>query len=172
MHVAELQFAGTGLNEYARRLKRVRIWLALFMLGLIASGLTAFPLQREVTQLFRFVQWAGYGDAALGLWVGRVQAGLTTTYTHYPFVAYGTDWLAFAHLVIAIAFVGPWLDPVKNKWVLQFGVIACSGVIPLAMIAGAVRGIPVFWRAIDCSFGLAGVIPLVFCLRLVREMES
>ena len=86
-------------------------------------------------------------------------------------MAYGTDWLAFAHLVIAVAFLGPLRDPVRNQWVLVFGVIACLGVLPLALIAGPIRGIPVYWRLIDCSFGLIGAIPLLICLRYVRQME-
>jgi hypothetical protein len=90
----------------------------------------------------------------------------------YPFLAYGTDWLAFAHLAIAVAFVGPLRDPVRNKWVLQFGVLACAGVVPLALIAGAVRGIPVFWRVGDCCFGVFGCMPLVLCLRYVRRLEA
>ncbi|SCF41963.1 hypothetical protein [Micromonospora mirobrigensis] len=32
---------------------------------------------------------------------------------------YGTDWLAFAHLVLAVAFWGPLRDPVRNVWVVQ-----------------------------------------------------
>jgi hypothetical protein len=87
------------------------------------------------------------------------------------FLAYGTDWLAFAHLVIAVAFIGPLRDPVRNKWVLTFGVIACAGVVPLALIAGCVRGIPFYWRLIDCSFGVFGVVPLLICLSYVRRLE-
>ncbi len=49
--------------------------------------------------------------------------------------------------------------------------IACAGVIPLALIAGAVRGIPLGWRLIDCSFGVLGSIPLAFCQRTVSKME-
>jgi hypothetical protein len=85
----------------------------------------------------------------------------TATNAHYPFLAYGTDWLAFAHLVIAVAFIGPYFDPIRNKWVITFGLIACVGVIPLALIAGPIRGIPFGWRLIDCSFGVCGAIP--FC---------
>jgi hypothetical protein len=33
--------------------------------------------------------------------------------------------IAFAHLAIAIAFIGPYIDPVRNKWVITFGLIAC-----------------------------------------------
>jgi hypothetical protein len=44
-------------------------------------------------------------------------------------------------------------------------------VIPYAFIFGAVRGIPVWWRWIDCSFGVFGFIPLWFCRRWARELE-
>jgi hypothetical protein len=49
--------------------------------------------------------------------------------------------------------------------------IACAGVIPLALIAGAVRGIPWGWRMIDCSFGVFGVLPLLRCRWLIRQVE-
>ncbi len=110
-------------------------------------------------------------EPALHVWLRRVYDALSDTNHRYPFLAYGTDWLAFAHLVIAIAFIGPLIDPVRNKWVLTFGVIACAGVIPLALIAGYIRGIPFFWRLIDCSFGVFGAIPPVICLRYVSAIE-
>ncbi|MGC2162938.1 MAG: hypothetical protein WA634_13565 [Silvibacterium sp.] len=87
-------------------------------------------------------------------------------------MSYGTDWLAFAHLAIAIAFIGPYIDPVRNKWVITFGLIACGGVIPLALIAGHIRGIPLAWRLIDCSFGVFGSIPLLLCRRLIINLEQ
>jgi hypothetical protein len=62
--------------------------------------------------------------------------------------------------MIAIAFWGPRKDPVRNIWVIEFGMIACMSVIPLALIFGPLRGIPLFWRAIDCSFGVFGLLPL------------
>ena len=60
-------------------------------------------------------------------WLNRVHEGLAVNNRAYPFLAYGTDWLAFAHLVIAVAFIGPWRDPVRNRWVIEFGLIACAG---------------------------------------------
>jgi hypothetical protein len=48
-------------------------------------------------------------------------------------------------------------------------ILACALVIPLALVAGAVRGIPFYWRLIDCSFGVFGVVPLVYALRCVRR---
>ena len=155
---------------------KIRIWLVLFMVGLILSGLTAFPLEREtgiLNHLFRVSAGPPQpGESALHTWLRRVHDGIVTTNRAYPFMAYGTDWLAFAHLVIAIAFLGPLRDPVRNKWVLEFGVIACGGVVPLALIAGYIRGIPLYWRLIDCSFGFAGIFPLLICLRYVRQIEQ
>jgi hypothetical protein len=90
----------------------------------------------------------------------------------FPFLAYGTDWLAFGHFVIAVAFVGPWRDPVRNAWVVDFGLIACALVVPFALVAGAVRGIPHFWRLIDCGFGMMGSLALLACRRLIARLES
>jgi hypothetical protein len=84
-------------------------------------------------------------------------------------MAYGTDWLAFAHIVIAVAFIGPLRDPVRNIWVIEFGMIACALVIPLALIFGPLRGIPFFWRLIDCSFGIIGFVPLWLVRREIRQ---
>ena len=105
-------------------------------------------------------------------WLQRVTEAVITTNAAYPFLSYGTDWLAFAHIVIAIAFIGPLRDPVKNIWVVQFGMIACLGVIPLALIAGYIREIPLYWRIIDCSFGILGIIPLWLAYRGIKELEQ
>lgn len=98
--------------------------------------------------------------------------GLQKSYAVYPWLAYGTDWLAFAHLVLAIFFIGPLIDPVRNVWVIRAGIIACMAVIPLALICGELRGIPIGWRMIDCSFGILGVLPLYYCLRLTADISS
>ena len=49
---------------------------------------------------------------------------------------YSTDWLAFGHFVIAIAFVGALRDPVRNRWLFDFGLIACVLVVPYAVVFG------------------------------------
>lgn len=109
---------------------------------------------------------------AMALWITRLHRGLEETASRYPFVLYGTDWLGFAHLMIAVAFIGPLKDPVRNLWVVEFGMIACVLVIPLALIMGPIRGIPVFWRMIDCSFGVVGILPLWLARRdIVRLVQ-
>jgi hypothetical protein len=88
----------------------------------------------------------------------------------FPFLYYGTDWLAFGHFVIAIAFIGALRDPVRNCWLYTFGMISCALVIPYALIFGGLRGIPLWWRLIDCSFGVFGFIPLWFCKKWAEEL--
>jgi hypothetical protein len=159
----------------AELLRRIRIWLVIFIVGLALSGLTAFPLQRELVLVNHLLGVPAVAPAAaeppLHTWLRRVMDAVVITNRNYPFLAYGTDWLAFGHLVIAMAFIGPLRDPVRNKWIFTFGVLACAGVIPLAMIAGQVRGIPFYWRLIDCSFGVFGLLPLLLCLGYVRRLE-
>jgi hypothetical protein len=115
----------------AQIVRRIRVWLGLFISGLVLSGLTAFPLERELALLVSIGSHSGmYAWAPvpeLMAWLRTVHDALVVTYQQFPFLAYGTDWLAFAHLAIAIAFIGPMRDPVRNKWVLVFGVIACAG---------------------------------------------
>jgi hypothetical protein len=153
-------------------LRSIRFWLSLFIAGLILSGITAFPLEQETGWLTSFLDTNPILPDSITLWIARVHAALLDTDLHYPFLAYGSDWLGFAHLVLAIAFLGPLRDPVRNKWVLQFGVIACIAVIPFALIAGPLRGIPLPWRLIDCSFGIFGAIPLLICLNRVKDLEQ
>jgi hypothetical protein len=160
----------------ARYLRRARLWLAFFIAGLVLSGVTAFPLQSEIRWLVGILHEPPLQQVAsansLLRWLDQVNEAVSATNAHYPFLAYGTDWLAFAHLVIAMVFIGPWIDPVRNKWVIHFGLIACAAVLPLALIAGQIRGIPFGWRLLDCSFGVAGSIPLLQCCRLVSKLEK
>lgn len=86
----------------------------------------------------------------------HVYAGVHVTNENFPFIFYGTDWLAFAHLVIAMVFIGVLRDPVRNIWITEWSMITSLAIIPLATIAGPVRGIPFFHQLIDCSFAVAG----------------
>jgi hypothetical protein len=160
--------------EAVTALRRVRVCVALVIAGLLVSGVTAFPLVHELDGLVRLERWMGIPKVLPDLcrWLEIVAAGLDDTARRYPFLAYGTDWLAFAHVVLAILFIGPFRDPVRNRWVIEFGLIACAGVLPLAWIAGPVRGIPVFWRVIDSSFGVVGGAFLLFALRDTKIVQQ
>lgn len=151
----------------------IRICLVLVIVGLVVSGVTAFPLREELTLGRDILNNTGLSGTFpdLAFWVGRVAAGLEVTGVEYPFLAYGTDWLAFAHLAIAVAFVGPLIDPVRNVWVTIWGLIMCAGIVPLALIAGAIRGLPIGWQLIDLSFGVVAAVPLTIALVLTRRLE-
>jgi hypothetical protein len=148
--------------------KNIRRWIIFFMTALALSGLTAIPLEMELNFLSGFFSL----DSNIGQWLDRVYQAFHDTNKNYPFLAYGYDWLAFAHFVLAVLFIGPLKDPVRNKWVIEFGVIACLFIIPFALIAGHFRGIPLMWRFIDCSFGILGIIPLLICLREIHKLEK
>ena len=143
--------------------------MALFITGLILSGVTAFPLLTELRLLENLL--GGHGPEGLTFWIHTVRDGLEHTYARYPWVAYGTDWLAFGHIVIAMFFVGPLLRPLSSRANIHTGIVACVAIFPLALICGPIREIPFYWRLIDCSFGLIGIIPLLYCLHLLKRME-
>jgi hypothetical protein len=153
-------------------LKWIRIWLAFFVGALVLSGLTAFPLVTETRLLSELLHSTSLSPDWLVVWVDRVRDGLVATGRDHPFIAYGTDWLAFAHLVIAVAFWGPWRDPVRNVWVIQWGMVCCAGIIPLALIAGPVRELPFGWTLIDMSFGVFGIVPLIVIRSLIKRLAA
>ncbi len=146
----------------------IKRWIIFFIVALVISGATAIPAESELSFLTRVFPLG----TAPGDWLDRVLTGVTVTNTNYPFLAYGYDWLAFAHFILAVLFIGPLKDPVRNKWVVEFGLIACLLVIPYAMIAGSFRGIPLGWQLIDCSFGIAGLVPLGIVLKRIKRIES
>lgn len=155
--------------------RAIRWWLGFVIVGLVLSGLTAFPLETELRWLLAVLQTAALRPIAQFIhllpWIERINDAVSHTNRSYPFLAYGTDWLAFAHLVIAAAFIGPFREPVRNKWVVTFGLVACAGVFPLAFIAGHLRGIPIAWRLLDCSFGVFAGIPLLCCRQHILALE-
>jgi hypothetical protein len=160
-------------------LRRIRRWTLFFIVGLVISGATAIPLVTELNWLVKLTGAralletpASTNAPAWAAWLVKVQATLQEIDNKHPILFYGTDWLAFGHFVIAIAFIGALRDPVRNAWLYDFGLIACLLVIPFALVFGAVRGIPFWWRLIDCSFGVVGFIPLWFCRKWVWEIES
>lgn len=155
------------MNREQTLRRRIKILTWIFIVGLVISGATAISLQSEVNGLANFFS----NNSEMSRWLSRVRDALTLTQSQFPFLFYGTDWLAFGHFVIAMAFIGALRDPVRNRWLFDFGLIACALVVPYALIFGNVREIPLWWRAIDCSFGIVGFIPLWFCRKWAVELE-
>jgi hypothetical protein len=157
-------------------LKRIRILLGLVAFGLVISGLTAVPIESELRWITS-VLGADPGrrpEEFIGIlrWLVTVRDAVSITNARYPFLAYGTDWLALGHVVIAVAFIGALRDPIRNSWVVGFGLFGCAGVVVVALLAGPFRGIPFYWRLIDCSFGVACALPLLLARRYLRLIEA
>ncbi len=148
--------------------KQIKRWIAFFIAALVISGLTAIPIKPEINFLYKMTENINF----IQPWIEKLREGINETSNQYPFLFYGFDWLAFAHFVLAILFIGPLRDPVRNKWVIEFGMIACLLIIPFALVAGHYRGIPFWWRLVDCSFGIAGLVPLIICYRKIYSLEQ
>jgi hypothetical protein len=156
--------------------RRIRSGTLLFMAGLVLSGLTAIPVRWEMEVLARVLGpdflAGGLVPGSVAEWLARVHRGVVQTSHEHPFVWYGNDWLAFGHVVVALAFVGALRDPVRNRWLFQFGMWACALVVPWALAFGHLRGIPWWWRLIDCSFGVFGFVPPWLCHRWAGQLEA
>lgn len=144
--------------------KQNRLLLYFFSIALAVSGISAFPIETGLEIMGDYIP-----D---GTWLSEVVAAYKVTNSKYPFIAYGTDWLGYAHLMLAILFWGAAKDPVKNKWIMEFGMIACISIIPLALIAGHVREIPFYWQCIDMSFGVLGIIPLLMIYKRIKKLQA
>ena len=149
-------------------LSRIRLMILFFIMALVLSGVTAFPVETELKWLLSHPSLV---PAFAQDWLQQVYNALVETNDKYPMLAYGYDWLAFAHLVIAMAFIGPFKDPVKNVWIIDWAMLACVAIFPLAFIAAPIRHIPYYHVIIDCSFGVIGIIPLLICKRWINQLK-
>lgn len=147
----------------------VRIHILCFITMLILSGITAIPLQYELAYI---VQHDSYLPNNWALWLKKIHEAIQYNGKHFPYIQYGTDWLAFAHISIAIAFIGPLINPFRNIWVLQFGMIISVLIFPFALICGHIRQIPIFWQFIDISLGFFAFIYLLFIYKKIKKIEQ
>ncbi|MEO6229796.1 MAG: hypothetical protein ABJB11_03300 [Ferruginibacter sp.] len=150
-----------------RLLSKIRGVIWFFIIVLLVSGITVFPLESELAWL---TNHSSLMPPALSEWIQKCYDAIVGMNAQYPMLAYGYDWLAFAHIIIALAYIGPLRDPIKNSWLIDWGLISCMAVIPLAFTAGTMRQIPLFHILIDCSFGIIGIIPLWLCKRWIKKL--
>ncbi len=164
-----MKFKALSMNHKIPKLKtQIRAILVFFIFALVISGATAIPAYREIKFLLAIIP----EGTIIFDWLHKVFIALETTKNNFDFLLYGYDWLAFAHFVIAVAFIGPFRNPVKNVWVIEFGMIACALIIPYAFLFCTLRDIPYWWALIDCSFGVFGFIPLWICRKKILELEK
>jgi hypothetical protein len=156
-------------------LARVRGWPVFFMVGLVLSGATALPIPTELEAAVRLLgEDLRAGEMIpefMATWLQTLRDGIRATEVQAPFIFYGTDWLAFGHFAIALAFVGAVRDPLRNRWLFQFGMLVCALVPLWALVLGSIRGIPLWWRVIDALFGVVGFVPMWLCDSWIRSVE-
>lgn len=148
-------------------MKITRLMIALFIVVLVVSGLTAFPLQIELNFLLRNFSFM----EPLQSWLYSVHSGIMYNAKEYPFIQYGSDWLAFAHIIIALPFLKLYQKPSENLWIVNWGLLACLGIFLFVPIAGFVREIPLFWQLIDVSFGFFGGLWLLIIKNRIMKHE-
>lgn len=148
----------------------IRIWISFFVVVLAISGITAFPVHTELHWIIN--SGLAVPGTAIGNWLLEVWQGVDTAHQNYPFIFYGFDWLAFAHLMIAMLFIGVYKNPVRNKWIVDWAMLCCVCIWPLAFICGSIRGIPLLHILIDCSFGVFGLLPLWIVKKKILKLGA
>jgi hypothetical protein len=162
-------------KQGVRDLAMVRMMLTVVSLGLFVSGMTCYFLPWELTTIIDIV-WGRGADAWTGFsemhtFILKMEAAIYHVNEHYPEMFLGTDYLGFAHILLAILFIGPIINPVKNIWVVHFGMICCVLVIPAAFLFGYLRGAPTMHYFVDASFGIGAMLFLLIAMRKIMTME-
>ncbi len=133
----------------------IKIYVWVFIVGLFLSGLSAIPLVWGVDFTLELLDEIDFHGQIFSF-MSTVQNALHYNDEHFSFMAYGTDWLAFAHFMFAILFTSLLFDAEKNRFILRFGMVASVLILPTALLFGQIRDIPWMWRMVDCSFGVIG----------------
>jgi len=153
-------------------MKRAKVMLGIVAFGLLVAGITVWPAVSELRMAVRIVWGNAAPTGILHGFVLQAIEGLEAVQANYPFMLYAHDWLAFAHIVLAILFAGAIRDPIRNVWLVQCGLIMCALVPVLAGVCIPLRGIPSIWFLIDFAFAPAAALPLWIALRDIRRAEA
>jgi hypothetical protein len=156
-------------NRQNRLRRKIKIAIIITIMGLLLNGISAVPLKSELNILLAN---SGMFPEFLRNWWTYVDKGVTNTNNNYPFMRYGFDWLAFAHLLIAIAFIGPLKDPIKNEWVVRWGMIASALSVVMALGWERMRAIPFWWSCIDAFIAIVAFIVLMICSKWINQLKQ
>lgn len=153
-------------------LRKAKIMLGLIVFGLLVSAITIWPAVPELKFVIKIIGDNTNRAGELYQFLSQALNGLEIINDTNPYMLYAHDWLAFAHIVLAILFAGAIRDPVRNIWIIQCGLIMCALVPVLAGICIPLRGLPCWWFLIDSSFAPAAAIPLWIALKAVKKIEA
>lgn len=145
--------------------------LIIVSFGLFVSGVTVWPAVSELRIALGILESIGLGGSDLHNFVEQIRNSLIAINQEHPQIMYGYDWLAFAHICLAILFFGAVKDPVRNRWIIECGLIMCALIPVLGAICIPYRQIPFYWFWVDFAFAPAAALPLIIALRDVRRLE-
>jgi hypothetical protein len=163
------------MTSYARQQQlrhRIQAMTWVIVIGTLVTGITTLPLLHEMEAATRIFHADTAQGSTFAKWLVIVRDALHDVYGRFPFFGYATDWLAFAHIVIAMLFWGALRSPMRNRWLFSWGMIISVMIVPWALISGEVRQVPLGWRLIDCSFGVLGFFPFWITSRWCGELEK
>lgn len=158
-----------------KNLRKIRFYLILFFLGILFGLHTVVFVEIETAFFVKYLGPDTFMENALPVisaWIETLHTSITESYSAYPVMAYCMDWLSYACVVFALFIIGAIKDPVRNIWIIQVYMMACILATLLPFIVGPLRGIPVFWRFVDGSFGIMGFILLFPAYRLTKELQA
>ena len=159
----------SNIKSHEVRLRqKIKAAVIITILGLLLNGISAVPL---LTELKILLSKPNALPQFLRDWWTYVNTGVKETTNKYEFMRYGFDWLAFAHLLIAIAFLGVLKDPIKNEWLVKWGMIASALSVVMALGWERVRSIPLWWSFIDASIAIVSFIILWLCNKWIQELK-
>jgi len=161
-----------GNENNAPGLKRAKWMLGIVVFGLVVSAVTIWPVVTELKTAVHMVWGDGEPSGELHAFVLKSIEGIEYVDANYPFMLYAHDWLAFAHLALALMFAGAIRDPVRNILIVKCGLVYCMLIPLLAGICIPIRGLPHFWFLIDVAFAPAAGLPLWIAYRDIRRVEK
>lgn len=156
-------------NHQSQLRRKIKIAIIITIIGLLLNGVSAVPLRSELKILLSNPDVL---PQFLRDWWAYVNTGVNETTNKYNFMRYGFDWLGFAHLLIAIAFIGPLKDPVKNEWVVRWGMIASALSVVMAIGFERLRSIPLWWSFVDALIAIVAFVILWLCNKWIQELKK
>lgn len=159
----------------ASLLSRIRLVLAIAIVCLILGSLATLAAPHTISVVLSILsrmEIATPDTSHSFRWLQHIQLQLGRDSDLHPMLHFCADLFAFVQLVFALALIGPLRNPIRNQWVIQFGILACCGLIPVALILGPWHGLPMAWRLVSCGAALCGIVTLMLCRHYITLYEN
>jgi hypothetical protein len=163
------ELLNNGKLSERQLLARTRMWLAIFISGVFLSGFAFIPIEKLMLLIHGGIHaWAPMGHIK-SIFDHFYDASLLVQ-DNLPFLAYRRFWMAFARIAVALFAIAAFINPVRNRMVIDIAAVLALAVVPLSLLHGIVYHVPVFWILTDCAMALCALLPLAFCRRNINRL--